>query len=214
MRRNILSVMAIVLLALSFTSCKKEQIGTGYIQFTNASELSSPVDFYVSDIKKNSNALAYTQSTGYFALSAKKQPANVKVSLTGTSVFNFDVTPADATYYSVFYISEGTAVAYPDAFSAPATGKARVRFINLNMAAAISNDFGISGGAKLVSALEAKLPSDYYDVAPGATFAAYVTGTTTVLLNIPTTIEAGHIYTIYLSGKNDAGLKANVLLQK
>ncbi len=52
------------------------------------------------------------------------------------------------------------------------------------------------------------------DVAPGASFSVYNTGTTTVLLTIPTTIQAGHIYTIYLSGDELGSIAGNVLLQK
>lgn len=214
MKRNILSIVALLALALSFTACKKEQTGTSYIQFTNASELSSPLDFYVADAKKNNTALAYTQSSGYFAVSSKQQPAVIKVSLTGTSVAGFNVEPQPGKYYSVFYISEGATAAYPDDVTPPASEKARVRFINLNLESTTANDFGVAGGTKLFTNLAAKEGSDYYDVAAGATFAAYVTGSATALLNIPTTIEAGHIYTIILSGQTIGGIKATVILQK
>ncbi|MES2808982.1 MAG: DUF4397 domain-containing protein [Bacteroidota bacterium] len=215
MKKTILSVVAVLALALSFTSCKKDEVvGTGYIQFTNAAELASPLDFYASDVKKTSSPLAYNQSSGYLEVSAKAQPANIKVGATGISLMGFTITPLAGAYYSVFYISDGFVAAFQDPLSVPPTGKAKVRFVNFNIGATVNNDFSISGGAKIVNNLAVKEVSDYFDVAPGAAFTAYNTGSTTALLNIPTTIEAGHIYTVYLSGKDLAGLKATVLLQK
>jgi hypothetical protein len=215
MKKNILSIISLLALALSFTSCsKKEETGTGYIQFTNASELSSPLDFYVSDSKKNNSALTYNQSTAYFPVSSKQQPAAIKVALTGATDFAFQVTPMAGTYYSIFYFSKGATIAYQDDLTMPATGKARVRFVNLNVKSIAFNDFSISGGAKIISNLESKLVSNYVDVEPGADFIAYVAGSTTVVSNIPTDVEAGHIYTVYLSGEDVGSMKGNVLLQK
>jgi hypothetical protein len=207
-----LSLIAFFALALSFTSCKKDA-GTSYIQFTNASETSSPLDFYIDDTKKNTTALAFNQSTSYFSLKSGEHTATIKVAASGVTTMGFNITATPNLYYSVFYF-EGAAVAYQDDQTAPANGKARVRFINLNVALLANTDFGITGGSKLVNALIARTNSDYYDVAPGATFSVYTAGTTTELINIPTTIQSGHIYTIYLSGLDQGSLKATVLLQK
>jgi hypothetical protein len=215
MKKNILSIVAVMALALSLNSCKKDEAsGTGYIQFVNASELSSPLDFYVSDVKKNNAALAYTQSTPYFEVSAKEQPAIVKVAANGQNVFNFNVTPQNGAYYSIYYFTQGTAVAYQDDLTAPETGKARVRFVNLNVEATKANDFGIANSTRLVKKLTAKVDSKYFDVEPNTTFSAYVADSTAVLLNIPTTVAANRIYTIVLTGQDAAGLRASVILQK
>jgi hypothetical protein len=208
-----LSLIALFALALGFASCKKEKVGTSYIQFTNASELSSPLDFYVDDAKQNTTALAFNQSTSYFSVSSKEHSAAIKVSASGAGVATFPIKPQAGLYYSVFYF-DGATVAYPDDPTMPASGKARVRFINLNIGLIDNIDISITGGAKIVSGLITKLNSEYDDVAPGATFSAYAAGTTTQLINIPTAIQAGHIYTIYLSGQDEGSLKATVLLQR
>jgi hypothetical protein len=209
-----LSLIALFALALSFTACKKDSAaGTSYIQFTNASELSSPLDFYVDDDKKTTTALAFNQSTSYFSVSSKAHTGTIKVSASGVNSASFDMTPQPGFYYSIFYF-DGATVAYTNDPAAPASGKARVRFINLNIGLVDNIDFGITGGTKIVTGLISKLNSEYYDVAPGATFSAYAAGTTTQLINIPTAIEAGHIYTIFLSGQDQGSLKATVLLQK
>jgi hypothetical protein len=210
-----LSLIALLLAAVSFSACSKknEVTGTGYIQVTNASETASPIDFYVDNTKENTAALTYNQSTSYFPVTSGVHPANIKSSASGVSVAAFNVTPQPGVYYSVFYFG-GTTTAYQDDLTAPQSGKARVRFINLNLALTGNLDFGITGESKIVSALISKVASDYVDVKPGATFSAYTAGTTTEILNIPTSIAAGHIYTIYLSGQVQASLAATVLLQK
>lgn len=205
--------LAVAVTSLSSCSKKNEVTGTGYVQFTNASETASPVDFYVDNTKINNTALAYNQSTSYFAVTSTDHPAVIKSSASGVNAAAFHITPVPNAYYSVFYIGAFT-VSYPDDVTPPQAGKARVRFINLNLDLTADVDFGITGGAKIITGLVNKLNSAYAEVNPGATFSLYTAGTTTELLNIPTTIQAGHIYTIYLSGTTRAGLKATVLLQK
>jgi hypothetical protein len=210
-----LPVIALFILAVSFASCSKKAdvAGTSYIQVANASETSSPIDFYVDNNKVNNAALAYNQSTGYFSVTSTAHPTLIKSSASAVNVASFNITPLPNAYYSIFYFGSFT-VAYPDDVTAPQSGKARVRFINLNLELTSDIDFGITGGAKIITGLASKLNSAYVDVNPTATFSLYTAGTTTELLNIPTTIQAGHIYTIYLSGTTQGSLKASVLLQK
>jgi hypothetical protein len=210
-----LLLFSLAIVVISFSSCSKksEVTGTGYVQFTNASETASPIDFYVDNTKINNTALVYNQSTSYFAVTSTAHPATIKSSASGANVTGFTITPMPNTYYSVFYFGAFT-VAYQDDVTAPQTGKARVRFINLNVGLTADVDFGITGGAKIITGLVSKLNSDYVEINPGATFSLYTAGSTTELLNIPTTIQAGHIYTIYLSGDTQSSLAANVLLQK
>lgn len=206
---------ALFLIAVSFTSCSKkaEVTGTSYVQVTNASQAASPIDFYVDNTKENNAALAYNQSSGYISVSSIDHPALIKTSASGVTNASFNISPQPNIYYSIFYFGPNTA-AYQDDMTAPQTGKARVRFINLNLGVTANVDFGISGGAVIASNLIAALASDYLEVAPGTTFSLYTSGSTTVLLSIPTSIQAGHIYTIYVSGVTQADLAATVLLQK
>ncbi|MCC8427064.1 DUF4397 domain-containing protein [Mucilaginibacter sp. UR6-11] len=213
--KTIYYLFALVAIALTFNACSKksEVSGTAYIQFTNADESASPMDFYVDNTKENTSALAYNQSTDYFSVTSVDHPAVIKTSASGVNVTSFNISPQPGAYYSVFYFN-GFTVAYQDDVTAPQSGKARVRFINLNVGLTSDVDFGIAGGVKLVNGLTSKLNSNYIDVNPGTTFSLYTAGSTTELLNIPTSIQAGHIYTIYLSGAVQASLKATVLLQK
>ncbi|MDB5158485.1 MAG: hypothetical protein JWR50_3192 [Mucilaginibacter sp.] len=207
----------LLLMTLCITSCSKKSdaVGTSYIKFTNAAETASPIDFYVNSKKENDAALTYNQGTDYFAITSVTQPALIKSSASGATVASFQVSPQTGAYYSVYYF-EGSTVAYPDDLTAPKSGKARVRFINLNLGLVENTNFGVSGGAKVVAGLVNKVASNYYDVDPATTFSVDTTTTSTAspILNIPTTIQAGHIYTVYLSGQSLGSLMATVSLQK
>jgi hypothetical protein len=202
-----LSFIALVLLAIGFTSCNKNHdsvVLTSYVMATNASEASTPQDFFVDNQTINGSALAYTQSTNYAAVNSGDRQIQFRTA--GSSTVNSSATLSAATnkYYSVFY-TDGKAIAtYEDDTTAPQSGKARVRFINLSASAGSSVDFGLSGGAKIVSGLAYKAASAYNEVAAATSFSLYANGSTTVLLNIPVTIQAGHIYTVYISGSTAA----------
>lgn len=206
---------ALLLITLCITSCSKkaDTTGTSYIQFTNAAESASPMDFYVNNKKENDASLTYNQSTNYFSVSSVSQSAIIKSTASGATLASITINPQTGAYYSVFYI-DGSTIAYQDDVTAPQSGKAKIRFINLNEGLTGTTDFSVSGGSKIASALIQLVASDYYQVDPGTTFSANTTGDTTSLISIPTTVQAGHIYTIYLSGINAGTLKATVILQK
>lgn len=214
--KKLLPLLALLLLVV--TACNKKNdvnlSGTAYIEFTNASQTDSPVDFYVSSAKKNTLPVPYGQSTDYFSVSTGTTlPASIKVNTTGVTLASLNLTPLPNAYYSIFYFG-GITVAYIDDLSI-AAGKSRIRFINLNKGLTGSLDFGVKGApTPLVTGLGAAFDSAYYSVTPGSTFSVYAAGTTSSILDIPTTTEAGHVYTIYLSGATTADLQANILLQK
>ncbi len=214
-RSLFLSGIALLLSITALTSCSKknEVTGTAYVQITNASQTASPIDFYIDNTKKNTSALAFTQSSGYLSVSSTDHPALIKSSASGVTAASFNISPQPNVYYTIFYFGANTA-AYQDDMTAPQTGKARIRFMNLNLGYTTNVDLGVSGGSLLVTNLIPALASSYIDVTPGTTFSLYATGTTTVLLSIPTNLQAGHIYTIYTSGATQADLAANILLQK
>lgn len=214
--QKLFSLLAVLVLAA--TACNKKndvnQIsGTANIQITNASQTDSPIDFYVGSTKENTLPIAYTQSSAYFQVKTGQQPASIKVNATGSTLASFNITPVANANYSIFYFG-GLTTSYTDDLNIVA-GKARVRFINFNKGLTANLDYGITSAATpLVTNLGPAFDSAYYSVAAGSAFSVYATGTTNSILDIPTSIEAGHVYTIYLSGEGTSTLKATVLLQK
>jgi len=52
----------------------------------------------------------------------------------------------------------------------------------------------------LISALAYQAASAYMEVSSASTFSLSASGSSTVLLNIPVVLQAGKIYTIFISG--------------
>jgi len=207
------------LLLFAATSCKKKDDtmpvrGTAYIEVVNASQTDAPIDFFIGSTKKNTQPTGYTQSISYFSIDAGQTlPASIKVSSTGNTLVNMNLTPLPNVYYSIFYFG-GLTTSYVDDLTTVAD-KARVRFINLNKGETGNLDYGIkNANVPLVTNLGPAFDSVYCTVTAGSTFSVYATGTTNSILDIPTTIQAGHVYTIFLSGETTSELQATVLQQK
>src|SRR5207248_2207483 len=96
----------------------------------------------------------------------------------------------------------------------PQSGKARIRFINLSSALSTAVDFGVTTGAKVATNLAYKAASAYYDVDPATAFSLYAIGSASVIISVPTTLQAGHIYTVYVSGTTSTTVTPHVVIEK
>ena len=206
----------------AFSSCKKNDDDgmhvSAYLMITNAAEGSAPQDMYVDNAKLSGSTVAYTQSSNYLTTSSGDHQAQFVTSGTSTANASFNLSLQGGHYYSVYYTGGASAsssnyVVAEDDHSTPPSGKARVRFINLSAALNSAVDFGISGGNKLVSGLAYRAASAYYDVDASTSFALYLAGSSSVTLNIPTTIQAGKIYTVYISGATTATATYHIVAQ-
>ncbi len=198
-------------------SCSKNDNNSvslsAYVTAVNSAEASGPQDFYADNNKLNSSALAYTQATAYVAVKAGDHQVQFRTSGTATVNSSSTISTEGNNYYTVFYTEDKSTVTTKDEHTAPSSGKARVRFVNLSAAANSGVDFGLATGNKIVSGLAYKAASAYYDIDAATTFSLYASGSATAMLSIPATIQAGHIYTIYISGATQATITYHVLVQ-
>ncbi|HEY9532912.1 MAG TPA: DUF4397 domain-containing protein [Mucilaginibacter sp.] len=215
--KTLLAVAALsIVTCLSACSKNNDSIGTNasaYVMATNTAEASDAQDFYSDNKKVNSSALAYTQSTAYVNVKAGNHNLQFKSNSSATVNSSTTLNTQAGKYYSVFYTDDKSTVTATDDHTAPKSGKARVRFINLSSALTSAVDFGVTGGNKMITSLAYRSASAYSDVDAATKFSLYAAGTSTVVLNIPVTIEAGHIYTIYISGATQATIQYHVLMQ-
>jgi hypothetical protein len=224
MKINLTGSKAIVLfLAALFciSSCsKKNEVSgstqtSGYVTFINASPSLVTQDFFVDNIKVNSQALAYTQSTGYLEIKAAGHQLQVKSSANSTlnNTSTFSVTAP--FYYSIFYAEDKSVLELEDERTPPKTGQCRVRFINLSSIIGTVDigtvGIGIAKGIKFLNGLEYRTYTKYYDFNAGTAFTLYTGGSNVILKDILVTLEAGHFYTIYLTGTSSSGVKAQLL---
>ncbi len=206
---------ALVLLSIGFIGCNKsgdsEDLNAfAYVRAANSAQASAPQDFYIDESKVNTSPLAYTQVTSYATLYAGTHNAFFKTSGTGNVNVSGPIYFSPESYATLYYADDNTAVATADDRTPPQSGKARVRFLNLSTALNGSVDFGVSSGTKIVSNLAYKTASTYNEVDAATSFKIYAAGSSTAALDIPTTIQAGKIYTIVVSGTTLATLNYTV----
>jgi hypothetical protein len=209
--KNKLSILASVVLmssAVLFTSCKKDDEPAhehAKVMVVHASPDAPGVDVLVDGAKVNTAALNFPNNTAYLEVEAGTRNIKVNVAGTTTTVINADVPFNKDMNYSVFAVdsvSVISAIVLADDLTAPAAGKAHVRFVHLSpdapavdVAVASSGDVVFSNKAFKESTAFTPLNAGSYSLD------VRVAGTTTVALVLPTiTLEAGKIYTVFAKG--------------
>lgn len=213
--------IALMSLITLFAACKKsdpveEPVGEIKIKAVNTVIGSADQDFYVNGTLKSTASLSYGQASAY--LTATSGINTVSFNDKGTMVANATTTegiPIDYHVTAFYYKSpEGIirATIIPDDMAAPASGKAKVRFINLNSFLNNSIAIGIEGGASLIPAHGYGSVSNYLSVDPGVKFTFLGIGMATAV-SFDAGITAGKIYTIWVDGATSATLTAHTIVQ-
>jgi hypothetical protein len=225
-------VMAGVLL---ITSCKKDDdtpaedfikaqtslrlIHSSYISSASA------VDLYVDDVKLNTSAaVQFSNPTSYFPLSSGSRKISVK-SAGGFVVADTIINIRDGQQYSLFIkdrssITEGTLAVVvlkthlvpvvDNSTSAPAAGKAKVRFVNMSSQPLNSTQSPMTyyivnpaGSPTATTVITQALGGDSRTF--GSEYSSFDAGQITFraqsvspsIVDLTTTLEAGKLYTIY-----------------
>jgi hypothetical protein len=176
----------------------------------------------VDDSKQNSSALTFPNNTGYLQVESGARNIKVNVSGTSTTVINADLTLEKDKNYSVFAVdsvSKISAVVVADDLTAPAAGKAHVRFIHLSPNAP-AVDVALDGGAVVFGNTAFKASTAFTPLDAGTyDLEVRVAGTSTVALDLdPITLQAGKIYTVFakgfLTGTGAQALSAEIIVNK
>lgn len=203
-----------LLLSVGLSSCKKDDTNTdsvAMVMAVNAASSSTVAqDFYVNNEKANTSPLLYSQNSAYVSVTNANA---VQFRSAGTSTVNASsaVYFANGLKYTVFYTDDKSVVYGPNDPNGPSAGKAKVRFLNLSQALDAKADIAISGNSKIVTDLAYKTGSSYAEVNPATSFSLSLAGSTSVLLNLPTTIAAGKNYTVYFTGTTIATINYQVI---
>lgn len=187
--------------------------GTGFADLTaattdvmvvHASPDAPGVDLLLDGIVVNSQALLFPDNTGY--LSAGAGTRSIKVNASGTSTTVIDATltlDANAAYsiYAADVLSNITPVVLEDDLSAPASGKAHVRFIHLSPDAP-AVDITLTDGTVVFGDIEFKESTAFTPLdAASYDLQVRLAGTTSIVLDLPGIIlEDGKIYTVFAKG--------------
>lgn len=216
-------ISAIVIASITMLSSCEDEKTYADVMVVHASPDAPGVDLLVDDVKKNSAPLAYPDNTGY--LSLESGTVNIKVNVAGTSttVINGDLDLEADKSYSVFAINAVaniSAMVLEDDLTAPASGKAHVRFVHLSPDSPAVDIAVAATGAVVFGDIAFKEATAFTPLDAGAyNLDVRVAGTSTVALVLPTiTLQAGKIYTVFakgfLAGTDAQELGAEIIVNK
>ena len=199
-------------ISVGFTACSDDEETstptptntTAKVQVTHASPDAPGVDLLVDNTKVNTAALEFLGSTAYLSVNAGSRNIKVNAAGTSTSVINADVPFVAGKNYSLFAVDslkKISAVLVEDDLTAPAAGKAHVRFIHLSPNAP-AVDVALAGGSVVWGDYSFKEGSAFAPLDAGTyNLEVRLAGTTTVVLPLPNiTLTAGKIYTVFAKG--------------
>ena len=218
--------LGLALLA-SFTSCDKDEVVVPPADLSNvlvvhASPNAPGVDLLVDDQKVNSSALVYPTNTGYLSVNAGTRNVKVNVAGTSTTVTNANLPFLKDGNYSLFAVdsvSKISAILLSDDLTAPASGKAHVRFVHLSPDAP-AVDVAVTGGGVVFNNISFKNGTSFTPLDAGTyNLEVRVAGTSTVALPLPgIALSAGKIYTVFakgfLGGSGAQALGAEIIINK
>jgi len=204
------------------SSCKKNNDdviveGTANLRVVNSVQGSSAQDFYQRDTKLTTSAVAYGESSGY--LTAQSGASTVSFRNSGSTSANASANvgiKANASY-TVFYYTNATGAAqlngYEDDNSAPASGKSKVRFVNVGSALANSISVVATGGASLTTGLTFGYSSSYSTIDANTALNVNILGSANTTVIPGTTFQSGKIYTIWFDAANTTTANYHVIVQ-
>lgn len=203
-----LALAALVTTSAVLTGCKDDDnpaapAPAARILVAHASPDAPQVDLLVDNVVKGSG-LAYPNSTGY--LSVTPGSRNIKVNVAGTSTTVINATldllnGSNSTVFAVDSVSKISAVVLTDDLTAPAAGKAHVRFVHLSPNAP-AVDVGVTGGGVVFGNRTFKQSTAFTPLDAGTyNLEVRLAGTSTVVLPLPgVALAAGKIYTVFAKG--------------
>ena len=189
------------------------------VMAVHASPDAPAVDLLVDGVVAGSG-LAFPNNTGYLSVASGTRNVKVNVAGTTTTVIDANLPVAGGINYSVFAtgpVASLQPLVLTDDLTAPASGKAHIRFVHLSPDAP-AVDVAVTGGP-VVFADQSFRDFTAFTPVDAGTYDLEVrpTGTTTVALALPgVTLQAGKIYTVFargfLSGSGAQALGAQVIL--
>lgn len=202
-----ISILSLVL----FTACEDDDDNIitppvtekALVKVIHASPDAPAVDLLV-DNNIAGTGLTFPNNTGYLEVDAGTRNVKVNASGTSTTVIEANLNLMENKNYSVFAVNSLAnieALVLEDDLTAPATGKAHVRFVHLSPDAPVV-DITLTNGQVVFGNNSFKdftaftpLDAGTYDLQ------VRVAGTSTVALDLPNiTLETGRIYTVFAKG--------------
>jgi hypothetical protein len=209
-KHNILLPLLIATTALAVSACSDDDDNpvapsatNSRVMIVHASPDAPGVDILVDDVKALSN-LTFPTNTGYVQVPTGSRNVKVNVVNTSTTVIEADLNLGANVNYSVFAIDSVSSIeplVLVDDLSAPAAGKAHVRFIHLSPDAP-PVDIAVTGGPVVFPDVQFREVMGFSPLDAGTyNLEVRLAGTSTVVLPLPgIQLQNGNIYTVFAKG--------------
>lgn len=225
-RKRLPGLAMAILATFAFTSCSSSDNTNqlvpsipARVMVVHASPDAPPVDLLVDGAVAGSG-LAFPGNTPYLEVTSGTRNVKVNVSGTSTTVIEADLPVTGGADYTVFasdVVDSIGAIVLTDDLSAPASGKAHVRFVHLSPDAP-PVDVAVQGGPVLFADKAFKQYSPFTPVDAGTyELEVRLAGTSTVALPLNgVVLQDGKIYTVFakglLSGSGAQALGAQIIV--
>lgn len=203
------AVLAIALASsFALASCSDDNnpvapVSQSSVMVVHASPDAPAVDLLVDNAVKGTG-LAFPANTPYLGVASGTRNVKVNVGGTTTTVIEANLPLSAGAHYTVFAtdsVSRLAPLVLTDDLTAPATGKAHVRFVHLSPNAP-AVDVAVTSGPTLFPNQAFRSASSFTPVTAGTyDLEVRVAGTSTVALPLPgVALQAGKIYTVFAKG--------------
>jgi hypothetical protein len=219
--KKLFSGIALLIATISFSSCEKNTIdpsGQFNIKVVNASATSAAQSFSLANAVIVSGGLNYTNASGYInAPSGKNMTTEFKNAATGSTTASGSIYTTNGVNFTVYLAGQGSNArvkSYEDDLGAPNNGQVKIKFIHLSDNAPSIINIKNSSGDDLVTTLVRDISSGYKYVSPGDfTVQVYGVVSKNNIGNFTFTgLQAGKIYTLYLTDSANGAVVMNEVL--
>lgn len=212
-----LAVAAAVVFSIS--SCKKDDdtILNAKLSFVNTVEGSTAQDVYINDLKVNTSAVAYSNVVSDISTSAGSKTVSFKNTGSATVTAKADInveTNASHTAFLVKHANGDFAVSTYANDNSSASGKVKVRFINVAPLLSSTVNVATSAGTSLVSALAFTAASTYQTIDANTSLNVAMSGSLEVTTIAGSELQAGKIYTIWFDSSTSTKVKYHIIVEK
>ncbi|WP_407430496.1 DUF4397 domain-containing protein [Arcticibacter sp.] len=207
-------------ITLGLSSCSDDDISTGEsvnVKIVNAAESSPAQDVFIEDVKVNSSALGYLESTDYITTTNSGNNRKIEARTSGSAdVFATEEEDLKSNRnYTFFLTGTGSSAdieVTEDDLSVPASGKVKVRFVHVSSMSTVSEKVDIySGNTKIAAGVERGDVSRFQQIDGGITTIGVLTAGSTDMSAIKSlsiqNLTAGKIYTILIYGSTEVNAR-------
>lgn len=207
-------------ITLGLTSCSDDDnIKTGEsvnVKIVNAAETSLAQDVYIEGTKINSSAISPLESTNYIATPNSGNDRSIEFR-TASSTDVYEREDADLRSnknYTFFLTGTGSSAdieVVEDDLTAPASGKAKVRFVHVSSASSEKVDIYTGTNNKIAAGLERGDVTKFIELEGGLKTIGVTTAGNDSMSAVKSltiqNLEAGKIYTILVYGSTDVNAR-------